>query len=206
MSRRFNPLLLACGLLIGAGINACTTDDDSGEVVAGACQMVIDACHSKDDGSDEMINGCHSVAHDGDDATCSTDLQACLDACNAADPVGGHDDHGHETDHDDHGETGHDDHGDTDHGTGHDGTHGDHGDTDHGDTDHGDTDHDDHGTTGDHGSTGADDSSDASCSELGSVCHDVADELGNTCHDIGHDGDEAACAKVWVECIEHCTA
>ena len=43
MSRRFNPLLLACGLLIGAGINACTTDDDSGEVVAGACQMVIDA-------------------------------------------------------------------------------------------------------------------------------------------------------------------
>lgn len=195
MSRASILLGTSVGLLLGLLANACS-DDDGGGVTPGACDSIMDACHSKDDGSDEFINGCHTHAHDGDDAVCSSELQACLDACNAAPDVGTG---GHTED------TGHDDHDHT-------GTTGHHESTGHDSTGHDSTGH--HESTGAHASTGhqetsstgADDSSQASCEELGSVCHDVADAMGVMCHDIGHAGDEAACAKVWVECIEHCTA
>lgn len=188
--RRFSlALTVGSGLLLGVVLNACTTEDPA--VTEGACEMIVDACHEKDDGSDDVINGCHSQAHDGTDAQCSTDLQACLDACNAAPAItGGHDsDHDHDTDHD------HETEGDTDH---------DHGTSGEADTDHGDS----TGGTTDGGGTstgpGADDAADANCLELSNVCHDTDDELGQMCHDVGHDGDEAACAEIWVECIAHC--
>ena len=169
----------AAGLMLGGLVQACT---DDAEVTPGACEMVIDACHPKDDGSDDMINGCHSRAHEGDDAVCSTDLQACLDYCNAAPPVGGHAE-GEETGH-------HEDSGDTGSSGGGEGS----------------------GTGGDEttggapatSSTGADDASDASCDELGSICHDSDDEFGMMCHDVGHEGDEMACAAIWVQCLEVC--
>ena len=192
MSRISLLLGAGAGLLLGLLVNACT-NDDSGETTVGACDSIMEACHPKDDGTDETISGCHEVAHEGDDAACTTQLQSCVDYCNAAPDVGTS---GHES-----GETGHDDHasesGETaDHG--HDSSGGS-GSTGH----HGSTGHDS-GSTG--GSTGADDSSQASCEELGSTCHDTADEMGMMCHDIGHEGDEVACAEVWVECIAHCTA
>ena len=65
------------------------------------------------------------------------------------------------------------------------------------------------GTTADpstSGTTAADDSSQASCDELGTICHDAADEFGMMCHEVGHAGDEAACAEIWVECLAHCIA
>lgn len=190
MSRPAAPFGLCIGLLLGLLANAC--GDGSGGTTPEACQMVIDACHEKDDGSDTFINDCHAQAHAYDDAACSADLQACIDACNAAPPI----DHGTGDDHhgtDDHGEsTGH---GETSGTGGHDGSTSSH----EGSTSHG------HESTSTAASTGADDSSEASCMELGSICHDAADEFGMMCHDIGHDGDEAACAKVWVECIAHCS-
>lgn len=182
--------LIGTGLALGLAIGACSSDDDSGTTITDACSMVIEACHAKDDGTDDVINGCHSRAHDGDDAQCSADLDTCIAACDAAPPIGG--------DTDPHGsgghETGHDDHGSGDHGsTGHAGdSTGDHGESS--------------GSTGAASSSGGDDASDASCEELGSICHDTADRFGSMCHDVGHDGDEAACAKVWVECIAHCEA
>lgn len=187
MTRASILLGMGAGLLVGLIASACTSDG-SGGVTPGACDQIIDACHTKDDGSDDFINGCHSTAHEGDDAACSSNLQACLDACNAAPPVGTG---GHES-----GETGHD------HETGAATSH-DHGSSGGHDSSGGATSHD-HGSTG--GSTGADDASQASCDELGSICHDVADALGMMCHDVGHEGDEAACAEIWVECVAHCTA
>jgi hypothetical protein len=65
-----------CGLVLG-----CSEDDD-GPTNDEACKQVIEACHPKDDGSDPIINGCHETAHlEGD---CLTDLQMCLEACEAA--------------------------------------------------------------------------------------------------------------------------
>ncbi|MCX4240679.1 hypothetical protein [Paraliomyxa miuraensis] len=188
---------LGLGLLLGMAGNACTNDP---EVNPDACGMITDACHAKDDGSDPVINGCHSSAHDGNDEACTNDLQMCLDVCNAAPDVGTGD---HDSGDHDSGDHGTGDHGSGDHGSGDHGTTGADGSTSHGTDSHGT---DSHGSTSHGSSTGADDSSQANCDELASTCHDVADAVGMMCHDIGHDGDEAACAKAWVECIEHCTA
>jgi hypothetical protein len=181
------------GLLLGLLANAC--GDDSSGTTPGACKMVIDACHPKDDGSDMIISDCHGAAHDGSDATCSTNLQACLDACNAAPPIEtADDDPAHVTGGSDESTTAHD------HATGTSGADGStSSSTSQGSTSQGST---SQGSTA--SSTGADDSSQASCKELGSICHDAADEFGMMCHDVGHDGDEAACAAIWVECLEHC--
>lgn len=197
MLRTAHLLRLTSGLLAGLTINACTTDDDNGSTVAGACQMVIDACHEKDDGSDDMINGCHSRAHDGDDAQCSTDLDECVAACDAADPVGGHG----TADHGDHGhESGEHETGGHDTG-GHDSGGHDSGGHDTGSHDSGEHGSGEHGSETGHDSGGA---SEANCADLSSICHDTTDDMGTMCHDIGHDGDEAACAKAWDACIAHC--
>lgn len=194
MKRSSMLVAMGAGLLAGLLANACT-NDGAGGVTPGACDSIIDACHYKDDGSDEFINNCHANAHDGNDASCSADLQACLDACNAAPSVEttGYDGtHGFEESGHDHESTG---------ATGATGGH---------DSSGGSSGHDDHGTasggTTSSGTTAADDSSQASCDELGTICHDAADEFGMMCHDVGHAGDEAACAAIWVECLAHCNA
>lgn len=189
MKRSSMLVAMGAGLLAGLLANACT-NDGAGGVTPGACDSIIDACHYKDDGSDEFINNCHANAHDGNDASCSADLQACLDACNAApsvettgyDGTHGFEESGHV--HESTGATG-----------GHDSSGGSSG------HDHGTT---TSGTTA--GTTAADDSSQASCDELGTICHDAVDEFGMMCHDVGHAGDEAACAEIWVECLAHCNA
>lgn len=190
MTRLALLVVMGAGLVSGLLAGACSNDDGSA-VTPGACDQIIDACHPKDDGSDEFINGCHSTAHEGTDADCSPNLQACLDACNAAPDVGtgGHESGTEESGHvhESSGATGHDSSGGS---SGH---------------DHGTT----AGTTADpstSGTTAADDSSQASCDELGTICHDAVDEFGMMCHEVGHAGDEAACAEIWVECLAHCNA
>ncbi|MEM7152870.1 MAG: hypothetical protein AAF799_08505 [Myxococcota bacterium] len=80
---------------------ACTSTTESIETNAEACQIIIDSCHPKDDGSEGQINDCHAIAHDGDAEVCTPMLDECVAVCDAAPPLGGHetDDHsGHETD------------------------------------------------------------------------------------------------------------
>lgn len=74
------PILLGLGFSLGLAV-ACTGPKD-GPSNAEACRMIIDACHPKDDGKDEMINGCHLLAHE-ESPECVERLDACLDACNA---------------------------------------------------------------------------------------------------------------------------
>ncbi len=75
---------------------ACKSDDGgdtNGLSNEEACQNIIEACHTKDDGSDPVINGCHENAHDGGD--CLKDYDMCLKACNDAPAIsGGHESHG----------------------------------------------------------------------------------------------------------------
>ena len=114
---------LALGFCFGV---ACDDSDDDGPNISReqACMNVIDACHTKDDGTDDQINACHQRAHD--DGDCLQDYQDCIDVCNAADPVesAGSMDHGDRGDHGDHGGSSGGDHGD--HGD-HGGSSGDHG-------------------------------------------------------------------------------
>lgn len=82
------PLL---GVVLGLALS-CTTDDgegDSGAVYPEACDAIIDACHTKDDGSDDAISSCHSAAHDADVDECNARLEECVALCDAAPPVGG---------------------------------------------------------------------------------------------------------------------
>lgn len=51
-----------------------------------ACDMIVEACHYKDDGTDPMINDyCHLTAHSG--GPCNDRLQECLEYCGAAPAV-----------------------------------------------------------------------------------------------------------------------
>lgn len=191
--------------LVAAVALSVSCDDGDGEpkIVDGACEQVIEACHPKDDGSDETINGCHSRAHELDDAVCSMDLEECLATCEAAEPVGddGHDDHGE----DDHG---HDDHGGETGSVDSDG-----GDTGGHDTDGHDTHDHDTGEhdSGEHDTGGTDEGSDSTgastlpgCAEIAMRCHDVGSEVGQMCHDVGHDNDEEACAAIAQQCVDEC--
>jgi hypothetical protein len=175
----------------------CQADDGGQPLIAGACGEIVDACHTKDDGSDAQISDCHTIAHDENEQECSNVHAMCVELCNAAPTVyGGTDSHDGTESHEgsgEHGET--TDHGTTtdhDESTGHDHT-----------SSTGDDPTDATGTTtGDTGGTTAAD--EPSCSALGSGCHDTATPLGMMCHDVGHDGDEAACAKIWAECKKEC--
>lgn len=130
---RFSALL-SIGFSLGLTV-ACSSSDGGGDKTnAEACADVIEACHTKDDGTG-MVNSCHENAHNGGE--CLGNLQECVDACNAAPDVGGHD-----TDHGTGGHTGTGGHGSSGgHGStgGHDTEHGSTGghDTDHGSTSHG---------------------------------------------------------------------
>ena len=195
-----NPALRVFLPIVGlaVGLYAGCSKEEAQAPIENACQGIIDACHTKDDGSDAAINDCHSLAHDGDDAACSPRYEECVAVCDEAPEVGVYGDDG-------------DDHGDGDAGSD-DGTPGtttgpsDGGTTtgatdDDGTTDGGST---DGGSTNDTGSTGNDDASNANCDDLGSGCHDIPGEVPQMCHDVGHDGDETACAAIWVQCVEAC--
>jgi hypothetical protein len=92
------------GLLVGFSVS-CDDDEgnDDGAAHLEACEMIVDACHEKDDGTDEMIHDyCHQAAHDGvdghgDAAVCSQRAEECVEVCNAAPPVEGHETEAHET-------------------------------------------------------------------------------------------------------------
>ncbi len=187
MHRRIS--LLSVAAFFGALVAACT--DNGSETVKGACKQIVEACHPKDDGSDETISGCHTLAHDneGNDAACSGQLQMCLDVCNAAPPVGGHDETGgHET-------GSHEDTGSHDETGGHEtGSHEDTGSHDTGG--HDDTD----GHDGGHES----DTEGSVCDEIASACHGSETPTGMMCHEVGHDGDAPACAEVARMCLEEC--
>jgi hypothetical protein len=87
MSRFPRYLLPVFVFALGVGV-ACgggAADDGPALSNAEACEMIIEACHPKDDGRDPMINGCHTTAHDGGD--CTADFDACVAACNDAPSV-----------------------------------------------------------------------------------------------------------------------
>ncbi len=192
----FRAFLPIVGLALG--FYAGCTGSSSETPVDNACEGIIEACHTKDDGSVENINDCHTVGHDGVEADCQAQYQDCVALCDAAPEVAGHDDGQTDDGHADtgHADTGHDD-GATS-GTSH--------------ADDGSTTMDVPGTTGgtDGGSsdggasTSGDDASNANCDDLGSGCHDVPGEIPQMCHDVGHDGDEMACAEIWLQCVEAC--
>ena len=47
----------------------------------------VAACHDADDGSNQMAADCHDLAHHNDEAECTMQKMACIEACM----------HGHET-------------------------------------------------------------------------------------------------------------
>lgn len=88
-SMKISTLLSVLGVALGLAL-ACTSEGGGSSASdPEACQAIIDACHPKDDGSDEAINGCHSAAHDDDTETCNARLEECVALCDAAPPVGG---------------------------------------------------------------------------------------------------------------------
>ena len=181
------------GLYLGCGGGG--DEDELGP--EDSCSLIVGACHTKDDGSDPAINGCHTVGHDNVMSACQEQYSMCVELCDAApnlyDTDGMEESSGGDDDDDD------DDANDDGQTTGGDtmGTE---------DTDGGST---DGGSTGEPGTTsgsssGGDDSSEASCAELGAGCHDTPTPLGMMCHDVGHGTDEVACAEIWLECKEEC--
>ena len=188
-------LALAVPLLLAAPLG-CPADSDP-MLIEGACGDIVDACHTKDDGTPGQINDCHQIAHDEDESACSADRDMCIELCNAAPDVatGGHGEtEGAETD------------ADTEHESDDNGTTTEPGSTGAHETDQGTT--TEHGTTGNGTGTGettATTSTDEpSCAALGAGCHDVPGDVAMMCHDVGHEENEAACAKVWQMCREAC--
>ncbi len=80
---RAAPLCLAL-----AGFIACSSsDDDSGgskpQAQGGECGTILEACHLKDDGSQDIAKDCHDLSHTLDDDQCVVRLKECVDACEA---------------------------------------------------------------------------------------------------------------------------
>jgi hypothetical protein len=95
--------IITLGFVVGLAAS-CDDDEgnDHGAAHLEACEMIIAACHEKDDGTDEMINGhCHQPAHDAvdghaDAAVCSDRVHECVEVCDAAPPVEDHETGGHD--------------------------------------------------------------------------------------------------------------
>ncbi len=76
-----------------------------------------------------------------------------------------------------------------------------------GSSDHGHDTSAGHDTSGDHGTSGHDSGSETGqtvCDMLGEGCHDNETKEGQMCHLVGHDGDEAACEKIFDMCAKIC--
>jgi hypothetical protein len=177
------------GLVLGlaTALLGCMAEPSDPILIEGACGEIVEACHTKDDGTPGQINDCHQIAHDEVESECSANHATCIELCNAAPDVVPHDT-----------EYGGSEHGST---------------SDHEST----TEPDESSSSSTSGgassssssSTGEDPSSsssgeDPSCAALGSNCHDVPGEVALMCHDVGHDGDELACAEIWQACREAC--
>jgi hypothetical protein len=95
----------ALGLLVGFAFAGCDEEEPEPGTKAD-CEAIIMACHTKDDGTDEMINGyCHQPAHDAADgaagasfATCAERKDECVELCNEAPEVEMDSDHGDDHD------------------------------------------------------------------------------------------------------------
>lgn len=185
MKRRSTVLGALLGLYLGCGDGG--EQDELGP--EDSCSLIVGACHTKDDASPGAINDCHGVGHDNVTSVCQEQYFDCVELCDAAPNVYDTDGMEDTGDDDDDGSTGGDTVGGQDTGdeTTGSGTTGEPGTTD-----------------GDGSSSGGDDSSEASCAELGAGCHDASTPLGLMCHDLGHGTDEAACAEAWLECKEEC--
>lgn len=176
---------------------ACTSTSEPTATNEEACQLIIDACHPKDDGSEGQINDCHALAHEGDAQACTPMQDECVALCDAAPPLGGHDTDDHETsEHETDGEgTGGHESGEHDTG-GHD--------TGHDSTDGGETTADEGGSTGE-GSTG-DGVVSAECMDhcdcLASECAEFEGyPFGSqeVCHEdcMGLSAEERSCYMMW---------
>ncbi len=66
------------------GSTATSDDATSGDTGDDDCDLITEACHPKDDGSNAAITSCHDVAHGGDVAMCTAQKAACIELCDAA--------------------------------------------------------------------------------------------------------------------------
>ena len=183
---------------LGACVAACDGDDppsepeptDSGTDIPNlhevpedgtpgerACAELGTYCHAFDRGTGDRGDQCHDVGHQGDPEACLEIYDECMEFCQADDEDAGPDhdeDAGHEHEDEDGGQ---------DAATGHD---------------------PEDAAAGEHGD---EDAASGKCAELGQRCHDFDTpdaEMARECHDVGHEGDEAACAEIYDECLAVC--
>ena len=76
-------VVITAGLTSAIVSLGCSDDHDHTSTFP-ACQAIIDACHTKDDGPGPA-HDCHEVAHGAkDEATCTAQKDACVRTCNSA--------------------------------------------------------------------------------------------------------------------------
>ena len=94
-------LLRARSLVLGLATVACgcMAEPDDPILIEGACGEIVEACHTKDDGTPGAINDCHQIAHDEVESECSANHAMCIELCNAAPDVVPHDTDYGETEH-----------------------------------------------------------------------------------------------------------
>jgi hypothetical protein len=77
-------LLLALTMFSGVALAACGDDKDDDahgeEDVDGDCGPIVEACHDVDEGEGKAYE-CHVLAHDNDVEMCTSEKEACLEAC-----------------------------------------------------------------------------------------------------------------------------
>ena len=77
-------LVTAVGFVAGM-VAACEKKELT---IEEACWDIVQACHTKDDGTDPEINGCHEAAH-AETQECVDRHDACIELCNAAPEISG---------------------------------------------------------------------------------------------------------------------
>ena len=95
MRLRLLGLVLLGG--VAFAVAACSSDEEEtgSKATAADCDAIINACHTKDDGSGGDITECHEGAHDtvgtNDFSFCGANKSRCVALCDAAEEVdGGH--------------------------------------------------------------------------------------------------------------------
>jgi len=87
-------MLHIAGVAVAAALAvvACSDEHDGHDDLAAECQAIIDACHTKDDGTPGELHECHETAHDvGTKEACAPVQADCVALCNAAPTIEGPD-------------------------------------------------------------------------------------------------------------------
>jgi hypothetical protein len=49
-----------------------------------SCQELVDLCHDPGEAGDADAEACHEIGHDGDEAACDAEYDACITTCEGA--------------------------------------------------------------------------------------------------------------------------